>query len=388
VTIDGITVDGASKGNANFQFIGIAYYNANGNLSNLTILNVQDNPFSGAQHGVGIYALNDDAVDRTINIVNTVIEDFQKNGIALRGDGLTVNVQGNTVTGKGPTGVTAQNGIQISGGATGTIEGNIVSEIYYTGAGWTASGILIDTASGTVEVRDNTITNSQTGIYVWDTSANLIGNIVDGSDWGIINANSGPGTLSNTGGLIVGNKFYNNTLAIYLDNPNVITQCNVFGTNNVDGYWFDDFHNTGSTSNAESNYWGCGDGPNSACGNTLYGSADYDPWLTADPDPDNDGVFSSKDCTMCGVDNCPDVFNPDQLDSDGDGIGNACDPTPFGPPGQGGGAGGGGIISLLPITGLEVTLLQTILRQVLLSLPILMIGMFLVTIGLVRKFKH
>ena len=37
-------------------------------------------------------------------------------------------------------------------------------------------------------------------------------------------------------------------------------------------------------------------------------------------DPDNDGIFDPAD-------NCPNVYNPDQKDSDGDGIGDACDAT-------------------------------------------------------------
>ncbi len=42
-------------------------------------------------------------------------------------------------------------------------------------------------------------------------------------------------------------------------------------------------------------------------------------------DPDGDGIPTASD-------NCPDVANPGQVDSDGDGAGNECDATPYGPP--------------------------------------------------------
>jgi hypothetical protein len=50
-----------------------------------------------------------------------------------------------------------------------------------------------------------------------------------------------------------------------------------------------------------------------------FGLARYLIGSDAGGDSDGDGIDDD-------VDNCPDVANPDQVDSDGDGMGDACDP--------------------------------------------------------------
>jgi hypothetical protein len=54
-------------------------------------------------------------------------------------------------------------------------------------------------------------------------------------------------------------------------------------------------------------------------GSSNYGTAMYDDFvITQPPDSDEDGVVDPND-------NCPYIYNPSQIDSDGDETGNACD---------------------------------------------------------------
>jgi len=71
-------------------------------------------------------------------------------------------------------------------------------------------------------------------------------------------------------------------------------------------------------------------------------------------DGDSDAI---PDC----IDNCPGVANTDQLDTDGDGVGNACDSSPAGQPACGACGAGGPMV--LPLTALGLVALRVTGRR-------------------------
>jgi hypothetical protein len=178
MTLKDLTVDGAGRGNTNYKFIGVGFRNAGGTVDNCTVTGIRDTPFSGAQHGVGIYAYNDDGTPRAVTVQGCTVVDFQKNAMALNASDttpMTVDVTGNVVTGAGPTAVTAQNGIQTWGDLiTGTIDYNDVSGIAYSGTGWVATSILVYYAD--VLVDNNTVTGGHTCIYNVDGDSDITNN--------------------------------------------------------------------------------------------------------------------------------------------------------------------------------------------------------------------
>ncbi|MFC1505449.1 nitrous oxide reductase family maturation protein NosD [Thermoproteota archaeon] len=100
---------------------------------------------------------------------NTVTE-YGKNGITANlpsGDGGSVNIFGNTVTGRGQIGLGdyAQNGIQIGYGAIGVVRDNQVSDNWYTAADWAACGILIFEADDCM-IQRNELTDNQAGVCI------------------------------------------------------------------------------------------------------------------------------------------------------------------------------------------------------------------------------
>lgn len=186
LTLNNLTVDGDNQGDTNYRFSGIGFWNGGGTVSNVNVLNVMNSTFSGAQHGIGVYSYNDGlGGPYNITLLNVFIDDFQKNAIALGGDNLTVDLDSVTVIGEGPTGVTAQNGIQVGHGAGGTVTDCSVTGIGYTGSGWVASGMLFMNGNDVTVNGNCTITNSQANIIFQETNGSVTGASITTS--GIIN---------------------------------------------------------------------------------------------------------------------------------------------------------------------------------------------------------
>ncbi len=177
-TIQGLTVDGAGRGNNNVRFEGIAFRNAGGTVASVEVKEVRDTPFSGVQHGVAIYVFNSDGITRTIQVHDSHFSGFQKNAMALNAlsTALAVDVRGNTIVGHGATTVTAQNGIQVwAAEGYGTIADNTISAIAYDNTDdsikWVATSILNYLADLTI--TGNTISGTHMGIYNYDGSAQI-----------------------------------------------------------------------------------------------------------------------------------------------------------------------------------------------------------------------
>ncbi|MCB1060655.1 MAG: T9SS type A sorting domain-containing protein [Calditrichaeota bacterium] len=159
--VSDLTLDGDGKGNINNRFQGIAFWNSSGSLTNVDVIDVTETPFSGNQHGLGIYAFNNTAGPFAIDITDVNVTGYQKGGIALNGnDNLTANLLRVTTVGAGPTGVTAQNGIQMWGSG-GTITDCDVTGNAWTGGYWVACGYLLLYGSNPIIVTDCDGTNNQ-----------------------------------------------------------------------------------------------------------------------------------------------------------------------------------------------------------------------------------
>jgi hypothetical protein len=183
----GVYYSPGKTGSVTAEIFGANYYGvvvnaAHVDVTNASIHDIGESPLNGAQHGVGVlYTTIDQSgtvtgPSATGTLSGSTVVRYQKNGVVISGSGAAVVVQNNTVTGSGPVSYIAQNGIQVSFGATAKLTGNTVSGNNYTPSKVTACGLLIYKAGG--------VSASKPGLSFLRAENNFSGNETDICNFG------------------------------------------------------------------------------------------------------------------------------------------------------------------------------------------------------------
>ncbi len=246
VTIQDLSFDGT--GFLIFQAIRV---NGTGTFSNLTFNEIKYNP-SGPQYaGTGIATAN------VITVNDCTFTEMGRVGVLLFGSTASGSVvDGLMYTGKG-AGAWLDYGVEIGGGAHGTVRHARATNNYGTGTGPDASaGLMVTSFFDTNGPPDST--GSFESCDVWD---NAVGIAI-----GIIPPDVSYGDIKLT-------RFFDNTVGLQADLDAVV-------------------------STAENNWWGCNEGPGAADCDSIFGppGIDSDPWLVLTLEPDS-AVVEQGDST-------------------------------------------------------------------------------------------
>jgi hypothetical protein len=123
-------------------------------ITQSTIRDIHDTPLDGCRNGSAVTAGGSGDVGH-LDIDHSAVSNYQKNGITVSGAGSTERIDHNTVQTL-PTDQIASNGVEIDGGATGTIDHNNVSSRDF--------GILTDFGNS-AGVDHNSVTGGIYGLY-------------------------------------------------------------------------------------------------------------------------------------------------------------------------------------------------------------------------------
>jgi Ca2+-binding RTX toxin-like protein len=193
VTIDGLAVDGRGQGfqnRADYDFVGVYVLNSDAVINGVAVSNIFSSQLFGAQRNISIIATSHDAAHggngpHTVTIEHSTVSNFQKEGILVNGATLTVDIHDNTITGT-VTPNQSQNGMQVGSsgafaGTKGTIDHNTITSIDNPNGG--ASGILVFHADASLAITNNDVSGTNPN----DQNSGIV--VLD-TDGGIVQGNS------------------------------------------------------------------------------------------------------------------------------------------------------------------------------------------------------
>jgi hypothetical protein len=158
---------------------GVYFRNTGGSILRSRIVNVRVPGHPDCESGVAVLVETSSNGKAKVNLVDNVLEGFQKSGLVANGAGANVKMSGGEVVGDGARGGAVQNGIQLGLGAKGRLNQIGLRDLVSTVPGKSAAGVLL-WKPGRGSVKRVLVDASQTGMFVVGR-AKLQGNTITGS---------------------------------------------------------------------------------------------------------------------------------------------------------------------------------------------------------------
>jgi parallel beta-helix repeat protein len=285
VGVRGFTITGPGGGSCDSIEYGVLVDNGSATVEKNHITSIRDvdpasvdtgTGHSGCQNGAGVrFGSQFAGTTGTGSIRDNVIDDYQKGGIVVDNTGSDATIEHNTVTGWGPSAANAQNGIQVSRGATASIKNNAVSGNVYTVGDYEAIGIYLYNP-GDVSTENNKVSANDAGIVMYrdDSSSSTLSvrnNDVSGSTY--------DGIEVDTTASVENNKVHENGegIGLYYGVTGASIKNNE-AKNNASNGFFADFDTSGNTfQNNKASGSGSFDCSDASTGGGTAGTANF--WL-------------------------------------------------------------------------------------------------------------
>jgi hypothetical protein len=257
VTIEGLAIDasGNTVSGCTPGIAGIHFNNASGAVTNNAIFGAHlANPLSCTKlpfgNGFGVLVDGSQPGPYEVSINRNSIHDYTANGVEVNGTGtaITAQIQGNTISGVGPSSGIFQFAIFVLNGAVGLITNNVITE-GLCGAlsssdciGVRSEGVTLRAPGDGTVVDSNIITNAQSGIFI--NGGNFLS--ITNNQIANIDAMSGMDIQGSASGFFTNSIIQGNTIS----NVGPIDQD---ATNDGEGCGINEYSGTGVAGNQISN---------------------------------------------------------------------------------------------------------------------------------------
>lgn len=167
VTIRDFTISGPGGGGCDSIRYGVRVgEGASAKIRGNHITMIHDFPFSGCQNGNAIQIGRQfEASTGSAEITNNGIDTYQKTGIVVDNAGSNATISHNLIVGVGSTVTIAQNGVQVSRGATASVQHNEINDNMYSPMTFVSTGVLLFQPGAAVDVSHNKLRRNDETIY-------------------------------------------------------------------------------------------------------------------------------------------------------------------------------------------------------------------------------